>query len=242
MYHCNDTGGIMAELQLLHGSQKIIEKPSFSFGNDHNDYGRGFYCTGSADLAGEWACRKGTDGFVNRYTLDDEGLITLDLTDGKHNVLNWIAILLKNRVFSLNSQIALEAKDYLLSNFSIDTSKFDLVTGYRADGSYFRFAESFLENSLSLDGLTKALYLGKLGIQTVLVSEKAFGRIRFVSSSPVEREQYYPRFLQRDLSARQAYSQEIEKAKTAKDDIFVIDILRKEIGNDDPRIQRIVSE
>lgn len=232
----------MAEQVLLHGSQKIIENPSILFSNDHNDYGRGFYCTKSEEMAKEWACRKGSDGFVNKYLIDEKGLSTLNLADGKHSVLNWIAILLKNRVFSLNSPIAVEARKYLIEHFSVDTSKFDLVIGYRADDSYFRYAESFVENSLSLNELSKALYLGKLGLQTVLISEESFRRIRFISSSPAEGSVYYPKFIQRDTEARLAYSEQIAKSTMAKDDIFVLDILREGIGNDDPRIQRIVSE
>ncbi len=41
---------------LWHGSQKIIEVPQFGLGKVHNDYGQGFYCTESLDLAREWAC------------------------------------------------------------------------------------------------------------------------------------------------------------------------------------------
>ena len=59
----------MPDITLLHGSQKVIEVPTLLFGNDHNDYGRGFYCTDSEEMAREWACKKGTDGFVNRYLL-----------------------------------------------------------------------------------------------------------------------------------------------------------------------------
>ncbi|MFR5760669.1 MAG: DUF3990 domain-containing protein [Oscillospiraceae bacterium] len=48
-------------------------------------------------MAKEWACKNQKDGFVNRYELDTDGLRILNLSDGNHTVLNWIAILLKNR-------------------------------------------------------------------------------------------------------------------------------------------------
>ena len=35
----------MSRIELLHGSDHVIEKPDFSLGKTHNDYGRGFYCT-----------------------------------------------------------------------------------------------------------------------------------------------------------------------------------------------------
>ena len=34
----------MNTFTLLHGSKHIVEVPDLAFGNDYNDYGRGFYC------------------------------------------------------------------------------------------------------------------------------------------------------------------------------------------------------
>ena len=45
-YRCTDTGGIIMKEKctIYHGSEKIIQKPVFGFGNKYNDYGLGFYC------------------------------------------------------------------------------------------------------------------------------------------------------------------------------------------------------
>lgn len=59
---------------------------------------------------------------------------------------------------------------------------------------------------------------------------------------PVDRTVYYPKYLDRDIQARDTYRKEIKKSKAYRDDIFILDILREEMSNDDPRIQRIVSE
>ncbi len=227
---------------LLHGSSQVIESPKLSQGNVHNDYGRGFYCTEMEEMAREWACKDQKDGFVNRYELDLEGMRTLNLSDGSHTVLNWIAILLKNRTFRLRSPIAIDAREYLIEHFAPDTAACDLIVGYRADDSYFQYAESFVENTLPLRSLNQALTLGKLGLQTVLVSERAFRQLRFIDAEPVDRTVYYPRFIERDTKARQTYTAEIAKSRTYRDDIFVLDILREEMSNDDPRIQRILFE
>lgn len=229
-------------LNLLHGSPQIVEKPDYSHGNEHNDYGRGFYCTELEEMAQECACKNGTDGFVNRYTLEDKNLKLLNLSNGQHTVLNWIAILLQHRTFSLSSPIAIDAREYIIAHYAVDTSQYDLITGYRADDSYFRYAESFVENTLPLRSLNKALQLGKLGLQTVLVSPKAFEQIRFVDATPVDNTVYYPKFVARDTQARKTYREEISKSKSYRDDIFVMDILREELSNDDPRIQRILFE
>lgn len=232
----------MSKIEILHGTDHIIEVPDIDKGNEKNDYGKGFYCTRIPEMAKEWACKQNTDGFSNRYELDLTDLRILDLTDGKHTVLNWIAILLEHRTLSLDSEIAIDAKDYIIEHFSIDTSEYDVIIGYRADDSYFRYAESFVENGLSLRSLNKALHLGKLGEQTVLISQKAYNQIKFIDAEPVDKTIYYPKFIDRDTKAREAYKNDIRKTKSYRDDIFVMDILREEIRSDDPRIQQIVSE
>ncbi len=230
----------MAAITLFHGSDHVIKNPTLAQGKDTNDYGKGFYCTLLPEMAKEWACKQNTDGFVNEYRFCNAGLNVLNLLDGEHTVMNWIALLLQHRIFTINDAIAQDAKAYLIDNFSIDTSGYDVVVGYRADDSYFSYAQSFVHNALPLRSLSKALTLGKLGEQTVLVSEKAFGGLEFVKAEPVEKELYYPKFIARDANARQEYRTEIKGSRSYRDDIFVMDIIREEIGNDDPRIQRIV--
>lgn len=110
------------KLVVYHGSNKIIEKPMFGEGNPNNDYGLGFYCTETLDLAKEWACSAETDGYANKYTLDLDGLKVLSLTSGEYNILNWLAILLENRKFRLSSDVAIEAKEYIFKHFLIDYS------------------------------------------------------------------------------------------------------------------------
>lgn len=232
----------MSKIILLHGTDHIIEEPDINIGNEHNDYGKGFYCTKAEEMAKEWACKQNTDGFVNSYELNTDALKILDLTDGQHTVLNWIAILLKYRTFKLSSEIAIDARDYIIEHYSVNIGDYDVVVGYRADDSYFQYAESFVSNGLPLRSLNKALRLGKLGEQTVLVSQKAFDQIKFIDAAPVSKDEYYPKFIDRDSSARKAFKQEIKKSKVYRDDIFVLDILREEMQNNDPRIQRIISE
>ena len=232
----------MSTIKLLHGTDHIIERPDYSTGNPHNDYGKGFYCTEDDEMAHEWACKNNTDGFVNIYDFNTGNLRALNLSDGNHNILNWIALLLKYRTFDISSEIALDAKDYIINNYSVDLANYDYVIGYRANDSYFRYAESFISNTLPLRSLNRALRLGKLGLQTVLISEKSFGQLHFTDAYSADKNIYYPKFLVRDTNARDTYRNEIKKGKSYRDDIFVMDILREEMKNDDPRIQRILSE
>lgn len=232
----------MSRIELFHGSDHIIECPDIKLGKNNDDYGRGFYCTRQLSMAKEWACKQNTNGFANKYNLETADLNVLNLLDGEHNILNWMALLLKNRTFRLSNEIAIDARDYIIDNFLIDLGGFDIVEGYRADDSYFSFAESFVGNGLSLRSLNLALRLGKLGVQTVLISEKTFARVEFAGAEMVDKGVYYPKFSARDSAARTAYRQEVRNIKTYKDDIFVMDILREGMKSDDPRIQRIISE
>lgn len=227
-------------MRLLHGSEKIIEFPTLSGAKPTNDYGCGLYCTLEYNMACEWACKNKRDGYVNQYDLNTSGLKELNLTDGTHNILEWIALLLKNRQFSLDTNIAVDSKKYILENFDIDITDYDLITGYRADDSYFAFAESFISNGLSLKSLSKALYLGKLGLQTVLVSDKAFNQMKFIQADPVQASIYYPRFKSRDELARETFFTEIQKEHNYEDDIFMLDIIRLKMRRNDDRIPRII--
>ena len=87
---------------IYHGSEAKIKQPQFGFGNPKNDYGLGFYCTQSVELAKEWACQKNKDGFANCYELNTSGLSILDLSRSNFSILHWLSILMQNRVFSPN--------------------------------------------------------------------------------------------------------------------------------------------
>lgn len=64
----------MKTMTLYHGSGLVVQKPDVSYGKKSNDYGQGFYCTESEELAGEWACPGEKDGIFNRYRLETDGL------------------------------------------------------------------------------------------------------------------------------------------------------------------------
>jgi hypothetical protein len=77
-----------------------------------------------------------------------EKLEILNLSNTKYSILNWLAVLVNNRTFRIRSQIAVQAKEYLLNHFLLDISEFDVIIGYRADDSYFSFALDFLNNTI----------------------------------------------------------------------------------------------
>ena len=153
---------------IYHGSVSVIEKPVFGAGNRANDYGLGFYCTENADLAMEWAVRRDHDGWANEYEIDDDGLAVLNLGDPQYCILHWLAVLLENRQFETEYGLPSEAKAYLSEHFAVPYKTADIIVGYRADDSYFTFAQDFISGAISYSQLSKAMRLGRLGNQYVL--------------------------------------------------------------------------
>lgn len=227
------------KITLYHGSEQIVEAPAFGLGKHNNDFGLGFYCTESEALAKEWAVSSLRNGFANRYSLDTEYLKILNLNSPDYTILNWIAVLVEHRLFAINNPAAQRAKRYLIENFGVNVNAYDLIIGYRADDSYFDFAASFLNNGISVQQLASAMRLGKLGEQIVVKSKYAFSLLHYEGFSIAEREKYYVLRKARNDEADQLYSKMLEEAT---DGLYMLDIMRGGIQNDDPRIPRNVSK
>lgn len=229
-------------LIIYHGSQQIVEIPEFGIGKNYNDYGQGFYCTESIELAKEWACPIKNDGYSNKYIMHFDGMNVMHLTKGKFNILNWLAILLAHRKFDITSPVGNNARDFILERFMPDTTGVDVMIGYRADDSYFSFAEDFVNNTISLHDLNLAMQLGTLGEQVVLLSERSFKQIEFVEYEVADYREYYYKRAERDRNARAAYANKKKNLQQLMDDIFVLDIMREDMKHDDQRLQSVISE
>ncbi len=226
-------------ITIYHGSKQIVEVPTYGLGRKNNDFGPGFYCTESNDLAKEWAVSSLSDGFSNRYTLDTEYLNILNLNSPDYTILNWIAVLVEHRLFSIKTPIARRARQYLIEHFGINVNAYDLITGYRADDSYFDFAEAFLNNTITVEQLSRAMRLGKPGEQIVLKSQFAFSKIKYEGFETAEKDRYYVLRKARDDDANRTY---LNIQEEEVDGLYMQDILRGGITNDDPRIPGNISE
>ncbi|MDO4502758.1 MAG: DUF3990 domain-containing protein [Coriobacteriia bacterium] len=223
-------------LELFHGSTKIIQKPILGQGNRRNDYGLGFYCTPNEQMAGEWACSNGADGFINAYNLNTHGLKILNLNSPDYTILHWLTVLIQNRTFSLSGDAASLAAEYLANSFSVPVQEYDVVRGYRADDSYFAFASAFLNGTISLPTLQKAMHLGKLGEQIVPRTQKAFDQLEFTDARPAAANYFLPRFQARDQKARQDF-QRMKNQPSVLSEPRMIDILREQWQPNDPRLK-----
>ncbi len=221
---------------LYHGSERIVDEPIYGKGSRNNDYGRGFYCTEDEELAKEWACAKNNDGFVNQYEFDMTDLKVLNLNSNNFCLLDWLALLAKNRTYWEKSAVSETAKKYISEYFLVDVSEYDVIIGYRADDSYFSFAQDFVAGAISYRQLEEAMKLGKLGEQIVLISPKAFGQIKYISNTPVEASVYYKKKKERDNQARKDYRQ-TKLDGVGPDDLLVMDIVRGGMKQNDERLR-----
>lgn len=225
----------MSKLVLYHGSPEIIEKPIYGKGKAYNDYGKGFYCTENLELAKEWACTEGVDGYANQYEIETDNLRILNLSADEYTILHWLALLMTYRKLRLSTPVMKRGAEWLKEHFLVDIDDYDAIIGYRADDSYFSFARAFVNNEISLGQLSYAMRLGKLGEQFVLKSPKAFESTKFVSYKSADNTVYYARRKVRDDEARAAFFSELEKEDI--DGLYMRDIIREEVKADDPRLR-----
>ena len=122
---------------------------------------------------------------------------------------------------------------------AITIHAYDLITGYRADDSYFDYAETFLNNGISVEQLARAMRLGKLGEQIVIKSQYVFSLLKYEGFDIAEKDQYYVLRKARDDEANQLYWEMLEEES---DGLYIQDIIRGGIKNDDPRIPRNISK
>ena len=170
-------------MKIYHGSKVVIEHPLVKGSDETNDYGASFYLTKDLEAAKSWACKNSSVGIVNEYEVkasEFDKLRILDLTNkSKYGVLNWMAILMRFRVldssFVKRNQLTLD----WLQKYYVDVDDYDVVIGFRADDSYFRFPLRFVSNDLSFDDLEDVFLSGHLGVQYAFMSERAIKLLTF---------------------------------------------------------------
>ena len=83
--------------------------------------------------------------------------------------------------------------------------------GWRADDAFFSYIDAFLNVGLSIENLQKAMKFGDLGTQICIKSKIVFDNIKFVDSYPAIVSKYYSSAKNRDINARNAFRQMLNK-------------------------------
>ena len=94
-----------------------------------------------------------------------------------------------------------------------------------------------MNNAISVKKLSKAMTLGNLGEQVVLVSKKAFDSIKFIEASEVKRSKYYVLKMKRDKAARSKYLNSDRGYSYSQDELYMLDIMRQGVKADDVRLR-----
>lgn len=209
-------------MRLFYGADRIVEKPEYNGGRAGNDYGPGFYLTPNKEMARLWACKNKDGGYCITYDVDIAKLEILDLTNATdENVLQWISLLVQHR-FSKEEYENNRQNIEWLKKKHVFPDDADMIIGYRADDSYFAYSRDFVANDLSLETLAQAMRIGKLGLQYVLKSRKAFTRIRMCEYEKVAHSDEYQMFRNRALQQYRALRKEDSINNT-----FIRDLMRK---------------
>lgn len=106
----------------------------------------------------------------------------------------------------------------------------DVITGYRADDSFFSFARAFLSNTISYNQLQQVLRYGDLGMQYVIISSKAYDSLTYKKSEIIDGEVYCPMRKKRDLRAREEYRRLVRRLD--RDGLFLNQIIRGELTDE----------
>jgi len=210
-------------MKLYYGSETNIILPEYGKGKLTNDYGLGFYMTPSYEMVKLWASRSVNGGYLITYDLNLEDLLVLKLDDfGEENVLKWISILTTHRFNNEQREMYKNNIDWLKRKFPVNLDGYDVVIGYRADDSYFRYSLEFVRNNLSLEVLSNAMKIGKLGTQYVAISKKAFSHLRFIKSEKVNFSNTYSDFQKKALDDFHKL-----RIKDSINNTFLRDLMRK---------------
>lgn len=211
----------MGKIILYHGSPNKVVVPQFGFGEGKHDYGKGFYLTENIELAKEWAvCRPDeTNGWVHKYELETDDLKILDFQE--HNILSWLAELMKHRDASDSRRYKVLSKKFI-AEYGIDTSEYDVIKGWRANASYFYIAKEFVRDNIDIEILEELLSLGGLGIQYCIKSELAYSKLTEVEDGPisVDYSEFNEKYNERDIIARKKMRELVDSDANKVTNVF----------------------
>lgn len=193
----------MGSIFLYHGTSDKVVVPTYGYGDEKHDYGKGFYLTENVDLAKEWAVCKvnGINGWVHKYILETDGLKILDFQE--KDILSWLAELMRHRDAADSKRYRMLSKRFI-DKYGIDTSEYDVVKGWRANASFFYIAKEFVRDNIDMDILEELLSLGGLGIQYCIKSEYAYSKLTELADDLllVDYSEFNARYNHRDVTAR----------------------------------------
>ena len=216
-------------VRLYHGSQNELVSPVFGLGQDHHDFGKGFYLTDSSELGKEWSVYrpKSNDGWVHVFELELDGLKVLDFREA--GVFAWVAELMKHRDADESAAYMRRAPLFIEKYGIKNADEYDVKIGWRANASYFYIVKAFVRGEVDADCLSDLLRLGGFGLQYVVKSEKAYLQLKHLPElcQRVEFAPYHDSYEVRDARARRKMHELIADPEFNKLERLFNDLIRE---------------
>ena len=152
----------MAQLILYHTGYQVIRVPDIHIGRVNADFGQGFYLSSDEAFSRRWArSRKGSDTWLNVYALETEGLSVKTFSRGAE----WFDYIYRNRA---------ARPDKL--------SQYDVITGPIANDTIYDTWGIMTSGLLKPAQALQLLSAGPSYTQTVIKTEKAVSKLKYLSS------------------------------------------------------------
>lgn len=121
------------------------------------------------------------------------------------DILYWLAQLYKFRTINDLSELQEDRRKAFIKRYYLDLSEYDVIVGWSADDSYFKYARDFLSVDIYKETLEEAIKLGNLRAQYFIQSKKAFEQLKPISAPEPVESYYRNKYLKRDAVARSDY-------------------------------------
>jgi len=164
------------KLCLYHASTEVVEQPQWNYKKpgrfkENRDLGEGFYLSPNSDYPVYLYCANDTI-YLNKYTLDLDGLKVLHLSDD----MQWLLIVSFHRS-SFSRRKKYHGVRDKIRKF---VSNFDLVIGTISDDDFFSTLDNFIRNLITDSTAISIAQMMDFGVQYVLKSDKACQQIKFL--------------------------------------------------------------
>ena len=139
----------------------------------------------------------------------------------KHNVLVWLAELMKHRDAADSKRYKMLSEKFI-NKYGIESEQYDVIIGWRADASYFYIAKEFVKDNIDIDILEELLTLGDLGIQYCIKSDRAYKNLCELKEEIiiVNYDEFNYKYNERDYNARKAMKELINSDKNKVKNVF----------------------
>ena len=139
----------------------------------------------------------------------------------EYNVLHWLAELMKHRDAADSRRYKVLSKKFI-AKYGIDTSKYDVIKGWRANASYFYIAREFVRDNIDIEILEELLSLGGLGIQYCIKSELAYSKLTEVEEGliNVDYSEFNEKYNKRDITSRQKMRELVDSDANKVTNVF----------------------